>query len=69
MTDDARLDLEFAYTTHADSCKAPWGVAALGSLIYCRRPYGHHDDHAAGYGMTRRRWDDTVAWPAADESW
>ncbi|MBB5786198.1 hypothetical protein [Jiangella mangrovi] len=51
MSIDERLDLEFAYTSYADSCRD------LYSLTYrCRRPHGHDGVHAAGFGTHRVRW-------------
>ena len=51
MVDDATLDLEFAYTLWDDSC------LDINSLHYrCRRPRGHNDEHAAGFGAQRIRW-------------
>lgn len=54
--DDAALDLEFAWTTWADSCRD-----ASPSMHECRRAYGHDGAHAAGFGSQRRRWDDVAA--------
>ena len=51
MSIDERLDLEFAYTSYADSCRDVY------SLTYrCRRPHGHDGVHAAGFGTHRVRW-------------
>ncbi|HYJ66520.1 MAG TPA: hypothetical protein VEX15_02540 [Nocardioidaceae bacterium] len=51
MSFDERLDLEFAYTSYANSCRD------LYSLDYrCRRPVGHDGVHAAGFGTHRVRW-------------
>ena len=51
MPDDRHLDLEFAYTAYADSCRD------LHSPHYlCRRPTGHEGPHAAGFGPGRLRW-------------
>jgi hypothetical protein len=51
MSFDERLDLEFAYTSYADSC------CDLYSPAYrCRRPAGHEGVHAAGFGTHRVRW-------------
>jgi len=51
MNYDERLDLEFAYTSYADSCRD------LYSLHYrCRRPHGHDGRHAAGFGAQRVHW-------------
>ncbi|GAA1589098.1 hypothetical protein GCM10009804_51530 [Kribbella hippodromi] len=52
MTSDGRLDLEFAYTSNADSCKDLYSP-----YYYCRRPRGHDGVHAAGYGSHRLRWE------------
>ena len=52
MTSDSRLDLEFAYTSHDDSCKDLYSP-----YYYCRRPLGHDGVHAAGYGSHRLRWE------------
>lgn len=52
MSINERLDLEFAYTSYADSCRD------LYSLTYrCRRPRGHDGPHAAGFGTHRVRWE------------
>lgn len=51
MSDNRRLDLEFAYTSFQDSCRD------LFSPHYrCRRPAGHTGVHAAGFGEHRVRW-------------
>lgn len=50
---DEVLDLEFAYTTWADSCRNLFHIDQC-----CRRPDGHDDNHAAGYGASRRRWQE-----------
>ncbi|NED96122.1 hypothetical protein G1H11_12465 [Phytoactinopolyspora alkaliphila] len=51
MSDNHRLDLEFAYTSFRDSCRD------LFSPEYrCRRPHGHVGAHAAGFGDSRVRW-------------
>ncbi|MFF0338531.1 hypothetical protein [Kribbella sp. NPDC004875] len=52
MSTDTRLDLEFAYTSHDDSCKDLYSPH-----YYCRRPRGHDGVHAAGYGPDRLRWE------------
>lgn len=52
MTSDEQLDLEFAYTSHRDSCQD-----LHSPLRYCRRPAGHSGRHAAGYGAHRTRWE------------
>ena len=52
---DAGLDLEFAFTTWATSCRD-----ASPSLQQCRRPRHHDGPHAAGYGPARRRWGDSA---------
>jgi hypothetical protein len=52
MTSDSQLDLEFAYTSHQDSCKDLYSP-----FYYCRRPLGHGGVHAAGYGANRVRWE------------
>jgi len=46
-----RLDLEFAYTTYADSCRDLYSP-----YIFCRRPHNHEGVHAAGFGDGRHRW-------------
>lgn len=51
MTPDERLDLEFAYTTQTDSCKDLYSP-----FVWCRRPWRHKDEHAAGFGPGRIRW-------------
>lgn len=51
MSDDQRLDLEFAYTTFQDSCRDLYSPA-----YRCRRPAGHIGVHAAGFGAHRVRW-------------
>jgi hypothetical protein len=51
MDSDERLDLEFAYTTHDDSCRDLYSPH-----LYCRRPFGHDGLHAAGFGTGRQRW-------------
>jgi len=48
---DAVLDVEFAYTAWENSCRDLYSLAQC-----CRRPAGHDDDHASGYGPTRVRW-------------
>ncbi len=48
---DAQLDLEFAYTPWAESCRDP-----SPTLQECRRRRGHDEGHAAGFGAGRRRW-------------
>jgi len=48
---DERLDLEFAYTSYADSCKDLYSPHYL-----CRRPADHADQHAAGFGAHRLLW-------------
>jgi hypothetical protein len=52
MSSDDRLDLEFAYTTYQDSCRDLYSPH-----YYCRRPVGHDDVHAAGFGPHRLRWE------------
>lgn len=52
MSSDSQLDLEFAYTSHQDSCKDLYSP-----FYYCRRPSGHAGVHAAGYGSHRLRWE------------
>jgi hypothetical protein len=51
MDGDDRLDLEFAYTSHSDSCRDLYSPH-----YYCRRPRGHDGVHAAGFGSSRLRW-------------
>jgi hypothetical protein len=51
MTSDSRLDLEFAFTSDRDSCRDLYSP-----YYYCRRPRGHDDVHAAGFGSARLRW-------------
>ena len=51
MPDDARLDLEFAYVSYADSCKDLYSPS-----YYCRRLRGHDGPHASGFGSSRMRW-------------
>lgn len=48
-----KLDLEFAYTAYADSCKDLYAPGIL-----CRRPANHEPEweHAAGFGKDRVRW-------------
>lgn len=46
------LDLEFAYTTWADSCQDPYSPH-----YQCRRPAGHEGQHAAGFGTARMVWE------------
>ena len=53
MVTDDRLDLEFAYTSHDDSCKDLYSP-----FYYCRRPHDHEGEHAAGFGDNRIRWED-----------
>lgn len=48
---DAELDVEFAYTTWQQSCRNLYTIDQA-----CRRPRGHDDGHAAGYGSARVRW-------------
>ncbi|HXV92754.1 MAG TPA: hypothetical protein VD813_05610 [Pseudonocardia sp.] len=60
MTSDDQLDLEFAYTSHRDSCRDPYSP-----LRYCRRPTGHAGRHASGYGSHRTRWEDHREQPGA----
>ena len=50
LPDDA-LDLEFAYTSWAASCRDP-----SPTLQQCRRRRGHDGEHAAGFGEQRQRW-------------
>ncbi len=52
MNTDDRLDLEFAYTSYRDSCRALYSPQYL-----CRRPVGHEGAHAAGFGSQRVRWE------------
>ena len=52
MSSDSQLDLEFAYTSHQDSCKDLYSP-----FYYCRRPRGHAGIHAAGFGSRRLRWE------------
>lgn len=49
--DDELLTLEFAYTSHADSCQDLYSPQ-----VYCRRPAYHSQEHAAGFGEARVRW-------------
>lgn len=51
METDEQLDLEFAYTTHRDSCRDLYSPTQ-----YCRRPAGHDGEHASGFGGNRDRW-------------
>lgn len=51
MTEDEILDREFSYTTYADSCKDLYSPFYL-----CRRPKGHKNKHAAGFGESRVKW-------------
>lgn len=51
MTDDERLDREFAFTPWYGSCRDLYDLGTV-----CRRPLGHPGDHAAGWGVGRRRW-------------
>ncbi|NDL58695.1 hypothetical protein [Phytoactinopolyspora mesophila] len=51
MSDDRRLDLEFAYTSFRDSCRDLYSPS-----YRCRRPIGHEGAHAAGFGDQRVRW-------------
>ena len=47
---DKMLDLEFAFTSHDDSCKDLYHLGAQsGEDVYCRRERGH-DVHASGFG-------------------
>lgn len=48
---DARLDIEFAYTDWADSCRDLYSIVRC-----CRRPKGHSDTHASGHAQHRLRW-------------
>jgi hypothetical protein len=48
---DARLDMEFAYTTWQQSCRDLYTIGQA-----CRRPRSHEGQHAAGYGRDRARW-------------
>jgi hypothetical protein len=48
---DARLTLEFAYTSWQQSCRNLYTIEQA-----CRRPRGHEGEHAAGYGGARSRW-------------
>jgi hypothetical protein len=48
---DARLTLEFAYTSWQQSCRNLYTIEQA-----CRRPRGHEGVHAAGYGAARSRW-------------
>ncbi len=48
---DGDLDLEFAYTSWAASCRDP-----SPTLQQCRRRRGHDGEHAAGFGAARSRW-------------
>jgi hypothetical protein len=52
MSSDDRLDLEFAYTSYRESCRALYSPQYL-----CRRPVGHDGAHAAGFGADRVRWE------------
>jgi hypothetical protein len=52
MSTDARLDLEFAYTTLPDSCRDIYSP-----FYACRRPLRHEGVHAAGFGPDRLRWE------------
>lgn len=51
MDTNDRLDLEFAYTSWADSCRDVYSVSYC-----CRRPDGHPGQHAAGFGWHRVIW-------------
>ncbi|MGH3343188.1 MAG: hypothetical protein ACRDPK_09955 [Carbonactinosporaceae bacterium] len=55
MSADDRLDLEFAYTSYAGSCRDLYSPS-----LCCRRPAGHDGEHAAGFGHRRVRWADVT---------
>jgi hypothetical protein len=48
---DTTLDIEFAYTSWQQSCRNLYSIEQA-----CRRPGGHADAHAAGFGAARVRW-------------
>ena len=49
------LDMEFAYTSWADSCRDPL-LDDESDFRECRRATGHDGDHAAGFGAHRITW-------------
>lgn len=56
MTPDRTLDVEFAYTDWRNSCRDLYGLDHGGVDLRCRRPGGHDDEHACGFGAGRVRW-------------
>jgi hypothetical protein len=49
---DAELDLEFTWTPFdVPRCRDPYTLDQQ-----CRRPAGHSDEHASGFGASRVRW-------------
>jgi hypothetical protein len=48
---DAQLDQEFAYIPWRSACRNLYDVD-----MFCRRPSGHDEEHAAGFGQNRKRW-------------
>ncbi|MBA2444729.1 MAG: hypothetical protein H0V49_05285 [Nocardioidaceae bacterium] len=48
---DAELDIEFAYTNWQQACHDLYTLVQS-----CKRPKGHADEHASGYGSQRTRW-------------
>lgn len=55
--DQATHEVEFAYTSHRDSCRDPH-LAHDGDLRECRRPANHQPPHASGFGRDHYVWED-----------
>lgn len=49
------IEQEMAFTSWDRSCQDA-AVTPEGSLRQCRRPAGHTDQHASGFGPNHRRW-------------
>ena len=47
------FDQEFAYTDVRNSCRAQYDL-----VRFCRRPVGHKEGHACGFGKNRVAWHD-----------
>lgn len=51
LPSERTLELEFAWTSHDDSCRDLYNIDQ-----YCRRPRGHEDAHASGFGLGLSFW-------------
>lgn len=54
MTEDERLDREFAYSRQHHAVYSCDDI--YNPLYQCRRFRNHDGEHAAGYGSERLRW-------------